>query len=175
MTAAANGLDDGVWQLLCDAVAAVHNGDAAEAHAATDRIARRVPFNSEPALYMWWLLRYIVAEMVGHRPSAGELAQLAETVKPKAMRVIPDPAVVHNTLLTVWKLATEAQTMAEGRLLVGMIIALGVLLDEPGEQMEAARHHLANWWARSRDEYEARGFLDDRSTAEARRRARPLL
>lgn len=167
-----DGLDQGVWQTICDAVRAIHRGDPTAAHAATDRFARRIPFDSQPGYYVWWLLRYRIADTLGHRPSADELHQIAETVRPKAALVIRDPACVENALLTVWKLASKEQAMADAQLLIGAIVALGVQLSDPHEQMEAARPHLADWWARNLDKFTAEGILDDRSTAEARLKAR---
>jgi hypothetical protein len=167
-----DGLDDDVWQTICDAVSAAHSGDPDATHAATDRFAARRPFDSQPNLYLTWLLRYRVADVLGHRPSAAELLSMAEAARSASARILRDPAYVDRTLLTVWKLASAEQELESGQLLVGLVAALGVLLTDPLRQLQEVRPQLADWFRRNLDKFTADGFLDDRSTPEARRVAR---
>jgi len=167
-----DGLDESIWQTICEAVSAVSRGDPAAAQAATDRFAIRVPFDSQPTLYLWWLLRYRVANVLGRRPTADDLHEISQTARSEVLRIVRDPRYVENTLLTVWKLASAEQEMESGRLLVGSVVALGVLLGDPDEDLEGARPHLAEWWRRNLEKVTADGFLDDRATPEARLTAR---
>jgi hypothetical protein len=162
-----DGLDDANWEILCDAIAAAHRGDTAAAHAATRRLDTDVPVDGQAGTYLWYLLRYRVTEIFGHRPTQEDLRELTAISYPKFSRVIRgDSRLLWNTLRTVFKLAPDEEKVTAGQLVVAGSVALGVLLDDPQAQMDAMRPHLADWWRRSLESFRAQGILEDRSGAE---------
>ena len=159
-----DGLDTAKWQILCEGVVASHDGDAAAAHIATDRLAAQVPFDSQVSMYLWYLLRYRVADMLGRRPSAEDLREIAGRVYPRFSVVIRgDGSVLENVLRTVFKLASKDEEVTAGRFVVAGMAALGVLLNDPVADMEAMRPHMADWWRRNLEKFRSQGILDDRS------------
>jgi hypothetical protein len=157
-------LDATKWEILCEGVVASHDGDAAAAHAATRRLSAHVPFDSQISMYLWYLLRYRVAEMVGGRPSAEDLKDISAQAYPRFSVIIRgDDSVLEKVLRTVFKLASKDEELASGLFFVTGMAALGVLLNDPATEMEAMRPHLADWWRRNLEKFRAQGILDDRS------------
>lgn len=161
-----DGLDEANWQILRAAVTASHRGDVHAAHMATRRFDTDVPVDGRAGTYVWWLLRYRVAQLLGRRPSRGDLTQIAGYAEPRFGEVITDSSVLEDVLLTVWKLAPSGREVSGGRFLIAGIAALGVLLDDPSADLEAMRPELAAWWRQNLDKFRGQGILEDRTGAE---------
>jgi hypothetical protein len=163
-----DGLDDAVWQILIKAVLAAHRGDAHAAQMATRRFATDLPIDGRPGTYIWWLLRYRVAQLLGRQPSPDDLHEIASRAHSRFAAVIRDASVLEDVLLTVWKLAPPEREVNSGRFLVAGTVALGVLLRDPAADLEAARPDLSAWWRENLDKFRSQGILDDRSNAAGR-------
>lgn len=159
-----DGLDDAVWQILNEAVIAAHRGDVRAAHMATRRFDTDLPIDGRPGTYLWWLLRHRVAQLLGRRPSPDDLHEIAGGAQERFGVVIRDADVLEDVLLTVWKLAPPEREVKAGRFLVAGTAALGVLLDDPAVDLEAARPDLSAWWRKNLDKFRAQGILENRSS-----------
>lgn len=146
----AEGLDALTWDTLCQSVAAAHRGDA-EAHVAPLlRLEREAPHDTKVGLYLWYLLRYRVAELLGRKPSPGDLHALAERFYPEFAKLIRgEHSQLEDTLLSVFALAAKGRKITGGNAVVMGTAALGVLLDDPEVELAAMRPHLVTWWARN--------------------------
>ena len=84
----ADGLDEANWDLLCKSTLAAYRGNA-EAHAsALRRLEDEVPVDATAGAYIWYLLRYRIAVILGHRPTADDLMQVSGKIYPSFARVI---------------------------------------------------------------------------------------
>ena len=152
--AADDGLDGPNWDLLLESVAAAHRGDA-EAHVAPlRRLGHEVPADAKAGAYLWYLLRYQVAVLLGRKPSAEDLHELAVRFYPGFARLIRgDESRLEDTFLTVFGLAPEDRKVRGG---VGVVMgsaALGVLLNDPEAELAEMRPHLAKWWRANAEEF----------------------
>jgi hypothetical protein len=154
----ANRADDGLdglsWDVLCQSLAAAHRGDP-DAHVAPLlRYEREVPHDTQAGIYLWYLLRYRVAELLGRRPSSEDLHALAERFYPAFAKLIRgDVRQLEDTLLTVFGLAPADRKVSGGMGVVMGSAALGVLLDDPEPDLAAMRPHLAEWQRANADEF----------------------
>lgn len=150
----ADGLDTANWDLLCESIAAAHRGNA-EAHAsALRRLENDLPVDVKAGAYLRYLLRYRIAVILGHRPSHEDLVQISENFYPKFARIIRgDRSQFEDTILTVFELASEDRKVKGGRALVLGTAALGVMLDDPENELAAMRPNLAKWWQRNAEHF----------------------
>jgi hypothetical protein len=156
-------LDDRVWQILREAVVAAGSGNVRAAHRATSRFDTDIPVDGRAGTYIWWLLRYRVAQLLGRRPTADDLRDIAARKQDTFGALITDASTLEDVLLTVWHLAQSEREVQAGRFLVAGVTALGVLLDDPAADLEAALPDLAAWWLKNLARFRAQGILEDRS------------
>ena len=83
--------------------------------------------------------------MVGRRPTAGDLRDIAVGQQDRFGVLITDTSISEDVLLTAWHLAPPEREVKAGRFLVAGVTALGVLLDDPAADLEAVRPDLATW------------------------------
>lgn len=95
--------------------------------------------------------------------SQGDLTQIAVSVKERFAAVARDVDALENVLVTSWKPALPERELAGGQFFAAGVAALGVLLNDPAADMEAARPDLSAWWARNLDKFRGWGALEDRS------------
>lgn len=153
-THAGDGLDTLNWELLRQSVTAAHQGDADAHVAALHRLEEEAPIDAKVGAYLWFLLRYRVADLLGRRPEERDLRELAMRFYPKFSKLIRgDQRQLEDTLLTVFEFAPEDRKVKGGRAVVMGSAALGVLLDNPEADLIAMRPHLAKWWQRNVDEF----------------------
>ena len=155
---AGDGLDGLSWDALCQSMAAAHSGNA-EAHLAPLlRYERAAPEDTSAGIYLWFLLRYRVAELLGRRPGREDLQAVAERYYPQFAKLIRgDKSQFEDTLLTVFSLAPEDRKVKGGDAVVMGSAALGVLLDDPEAELAAMRPHLAEWWQANAHEFRELG------------------
>lgn len=84
----ADGLDEANWQILCQAVAAAHRGDVIAAGNATRRFDTDVAVDAQAGLYLRYLIRYRLADMLGRAPAEQDLRDIANRVYPRFAIVV---------------------------------------------------------------------------------------
>lgn len=145
-----DGLDPVSWAAVCESTAAAHRGDAHAHVTPLLRLEREMPNDPRAGLYLWYLLRYRVAELLGRKPNAEDLHALAERFYPAFAKLIHgDRDQLENTVLTVFALVNAERKVSGGDAVVMGSAALGVLLDDPESELTAMRPHLAAWWQRN--------------------------
>jgi hypothetical protein len=162
---ATDGLDELRWRLLCKMVIAASTSDPTAAHRACSQLAQQRP--SEPrdghaAMYLWYLIRHRILEMLGQAPTEDDLHDLAVRFNPRFARIgRQDANLLERTLRTYYELSTLDDEVAGGLLVVAGTAALGVMLDNPRAQLKAMRPHLANWLRDNRDYLSGIGLLQN--------------
>jgi hypothetical protein len=161
----ADVIDPVRWQILSEMIIAASRGDKDEVHKAIMRMAKEVPDDGVAGTYLWFLIQYHVAKLLGHQPTADELHQLADDISARFLRAVPaartDQSILERALRTVFDLAAEEEQVAGGRIVVVGAAALGVMLDDPSAQLESMRPLLAEWWRRYQDDFREQGLLDE--------------
>jgi hypothetical protein len=148
---ARDGLDDGIWEVVRESTEAAHRGDANGHVAPLLRFERETPHDTKVGIYLWYLLRYRVAALLGRRPNREDLQALASQYYSQFSKLIRgDQSQLEDTLLTVFALAPEDRKVKGGNAVVMGSAALGVLLDNPAADLEGMRPHLAAWWQRNK-------------------------
>ena len=151
---AGDGLDTANWELLCEIVTAAHQGDAESHVAALLRLERDVPADAKAGAYLWYLLRYRVAALLGRRPRPEDLHELAQRYAPKFAELIRGgQAELEDTLLTVFDFTTHGRKVKGGKAIIVGSAALGVLLDDVEVELAEMRPHLAEWWRRNEEKF----------------------
>lgn len=142
-------LDETRWRILCEATAAAHEGYAAAAQAAWNRLETDVPVDGQAAAYLWYLLRYRIADYLGRRPTEQDLTRLAKRRHPLYARVLGgDVGELEDMLRSLFSMISEDRRITGGRFVVLGIVVLGIFLDDPQSQLDHMKPHLADWWQR---------------------------
>jgi hypothetical protein len=150
-------LDELRWRLLSEAVTEAHRGNPGAAHAAWNRLETDVPAGGQAAGYLWYLLRYRIADYLGRRPTDEDLRRLARRRHPRYARVLQgDAQELEDMLLSVFNLIPEDRRITGGRFVVLGVVTLGILLDDPEAQLAEMKPHLAGWWKRA-----GRGIVEE--------------
>jgi hypothetical protein len=156
---AGDALDVAAWGALRTAILAANKGDA-QAHAA---VFRRWPGDAaaegrRASLYLWYLLRYRIAEVVGGRPSPEDLRDLAVRAYPRfALLIRRDVEQLEATFRTVCESAESQDHLKGGLFLILGTAALGSLLNDADNELSIMRTNMADWWHRKAGEFHARG------------------
>jgi hypothetical protein len=156
---AADALDTAAWAALRAAILASSKGDAD----AQGEVFRRWPGDAaaegrRASLYLWYLLRYRIAEILGRKPSSGDLRDLAVRAYPRfALMIRRDVNQLEDTFRTVYESATSPDHLKGSMFLIIGTAALGSLLDDADSELDVMREHLADWWHRKADEFHALG------------------
>lgn len=146
----ADGLDRRAWAVVWESAAAAHRGSARAHVAPLLRYEREAPRDVMVGVYLWYLLRYRVAELIAARPDADDLHVLADRYYPTFSKLIRgDKSQLADTLLTAFELAAEDRKVSGGNAVVLGSAALGVLLEHPEAELRAMRPHLAAWSERN--------------------------
>jgi hypothetical protein len=144
-----HSLDEITWRILCDAVEAAHEGNPAAAQAAWNRLETDVPADGQAAAYVWYLLRYRIADYLGRRPIEQDLIRLAQRRHPRYARVLRgDVTELENMLCSLFDMVSEDHRITGGRFVVLGIVTLAIFLDDPSSQLDEIKPHLADWWRR---------------------------
>jgi hypothetical protein len=155
---AADGLDDDMWHRVVDLVLAASKGNPRRFTALAQW--GNVPLGRQHrgALYVRYMLRYRLAEIVGHRPIGEDMHELAETAYPRYARVLNrDRDFLEDTLREIYDIETLGASIDPAPLVLSSAVALAVLLDRPEHQMAAMRPALAKWYA---ENYESLKRID---------------
>ena len=155
-----DGLDEGVWQMICDILVAAYHGDASAFIHATERLTQVLPLEGQrlAGAYLIYLLQYRVIDILGRSPTREDLQELAGRVSSKYARLLQvEASLLEDTLRTTFKLASPETEVKGGRFAVSSSATLGVLLDDPQADLEVMRPHLAEWWRRNAEKFQNRG------------------
>jgi hypothetical protein len=146
-----DGLIEQVWQHMAAILAAASRADGND----FARLLRRFDADSsdderaDASAYLWFILRFRVAEMVGHRPTAEDLHDLADKTYPEYAKIISEPMItLEDTLRFFWKMTSAGSQLSGGRLFVSAAAAAGILLHDPRTDLESIRPRVAKWKAR---------------------------
>lgn len=156
---AGDALDVAAWGALRTAILAASKGDA-DAHAAVFRLwpGDAAAEGRRASLYLWYLLRYRIAEVVGRRPSPEDLRDLAVRAYPRfALLIRRDVEQLEATFRTVCESAESQDHLKGGMFLILGTAALGSLLDDADSELGVMRTNMADWWHRKAGEFRARG------------------
>jgi hypothetical protein len=149
-----DGVDTANWELLREIITAAHEGDAAAHVAALLRLERDVPVDAKAGAYLWYLLRYRVAALLGRRPLPEDLHEIAQRHAPKFAKLIRGGQTeLEDTLLSVFGFATRGGKVRGGKAIIVGSAALGVLLNDVEVELAEIRPHLADWWKRNSNKF----------------------
>lgn len=142
-------LHEARWRILCEAVAAAHDGNPAAAQAAWNRLETDVPADGQATAYLWYLLRYRITDYLGRLPAENDLIRLARRRHPRYARVLRgDVQELEDMLRSLFNMISEDRRITGGRFVVLGIVTLAIFLDDPRSQLDEIKPHLADWWDR---------------------------
>ena len=147
----ANGLDDEVWQRLAGVLSAANRGDGNSFLKLVKRFDAGLTDQrrDEASAYLYYLLRYRVAEVLGRRPVAEDLHDLAVQTHPRYAKVVTEPVgTLEDTLRAVFNMPPTGLQQSGAGLFVSGVAAAGVLLRDPSVDLAPIRSHLAEWRSR---------------------------
>lgn len=149
-------LDEEVWQRLAAGLVAANRGDGRRFSRLLRRFDSGLPAQrrDESSNYLVFLLRYRVAEISGHRPTAEDLHDLAVQTHPRYAKVINAPvSMLEDTLRAVFMMPPTGPQESGARLFVSAVAAAGVLFNNPSVDLAVVRPHLAEWRSRNLAEW----------------------
>jgi hypothetical protein len=142
-------LSEARWQILSDAIIAAHEGDSDAMRAAAMRLETDVPAEGHAPAYVWYLLRYVIADYLGRRPELKDLQEIARYRHREFSQVVQGSArALEDELCTAFGMAGPGQEVTGGTFVVLGIAALGVLLKDPAAQLASIKPGMADWWQR---------------------------
>jgi hypothetical protein len=144
-------LDDELWGRLAAVIAAANRGELNTMVRLFYQFDEGLSesMRCETRQYVWYVLRYSVAEAVGHRPTADDLHELAVRVYPQYARVLDVPVMtLEDTFRIFFRMPQLGDRLAGSRLIVASVAAVGVLLDDPVKALAKIRPSLAAWLRR---------------------------
>jgi hypothetical protein len=147
-----DGLDEEIWQRLADVLAAANRGDDDTFLKLLKRIDAGWSdhMRNEASIYLFYLLKYRIVEMLARRPDAGDLHAIAVRIHECYARVVREPAAtLEDTLRAVFDMAPTGPQESGARLFVSGVAAAGVLFNDPSSDLTVIRPHLAEWRFRS--------------------------
>jgi hypothetical protein len=152
-------LDRAAWEALRGAILAAGMGNA-NSHA---EVFRHWPGSAaaegrRASAYLWYLLRYRIAEVLGRRPTTGDLHDLVTRAYPRFGALIRgDEGRLEVTFRTVLE-GTAAEDHLKGSMfLILGTAALGSLMDDADRELDAMRPHLLAWWRGVANEFQQMG------------------
>lgn len=141
-------LDEEVWRRLAGVLTAANRGDGKTLLKLLKSFDAGLSAQqrAETSMYLTYLLRYRVAEILARRPTAEDLHDLAVQTHPRYAKVVRAPIwTLEDTLRAACKMPPTGPQQSGARLLVSGVGAAGVLLNDPSVDLAAIRPHLAKW------------------------------
>jgi hypothetical protein len=142
-----DGVDEAAWEQLAEMLSAANRGDGntfLNSLKRTDAWSDQT--RNEAAGYLAYLLRYRVAEILGRRPVAEDIHDLAVRTYPRYAKVVEAPAsMLEDTLRAVFKMSPLGTQQSGARLFVSGTAAAGVLFGDPSADLAVIRPHIAAW------------------------------
>lgn len=156
-------LDEDVWGRLVEIIAAAHESDKdtflARAWSFSNEV--KLPGKQRAGLYVWYLLRNALGGKVGGRvPTDAELAHLSRDYFAGFNALVDaDRPILEDTFRKVFERAPLEKEIDPGELLVLAPAAIGVLYDDPDEELSRMKPHLTKWWQKHSAKYHSQGLL----------------
>jgi hypothetical protein len=144
-----DGLDERIWQWVCDLVAAAYHSDTVAFRLVGRSITKGLAHETTgaPGVYLLYLIQYRMAEILGHRPSEADIRELAERGQDRYLVLIKQKIRMADVLSTAWEMAPPDRTVAGVYFWIGGAVALAALLDDPPRpELAKMRPYLAEWY-----------------------------
>jgi hypothetical protein len=152
-----DGIDDDVWRRLCEIVDAASKGNADSVVRDALRWPAEVSLAGQQraGLYLRALMEYRIKEILQRKPTEDDLGQLAVRVFPNFSHILPLAGQwqLEEALRRACRMAPRGASIPAGEFMAFGAVALGVLLDNPNEQLLNMRPHVAAWWRRNQDKF----------------------
>jgi hypothetical protein len=146
-----DGLDERLWSILSEILAASHRGDAPEFGVQMMRLKDEVVDGQRAGVYMAFLLNMKILERFGRIPTDRELHKLARKTAAGFERICRnDQGQLENTYRQVCERKVPPEYVGV-HLVIFIAAALGPLLPDPVSELERLRPELAEWYATPSD------------------------
>jgi hypothetical protein len=139
-------LDPVQWESLVTLVEVAHARDGDSFATALRSFDRKYPLDGRLGAYLWYLVRYAVAQRLGRRPTEEDVDDLASSLRPFYSGLLTDDSIIAEVLAGVFEFQ-PMKSPSGGRLVLGGTAALAGLLEHPRAALEEMRPHLAKWWS----------------------------
>jgi len=140
-----NEVDDARWLLLREAVVAVHCDDRAALHSAVSRLTEHRPGDDRPRIWIEWLARRRVEQLIGRHATRGDLSQVAGYLEDRFRHLIKDIGIFETFQIMCNTAPRPKIEIAGFELLTAEVAALGVLSGNPESELDQARPDLEAW------------------------------
>jgi hypothetical protein len=151
-----DALDEVVWDHVVRMVRAAHGLSHADYMARATELGREsLPRQKQASLYVWYLLRNAVGEIIEWRvPSDEDLQRISHAYFGGFRALVGrDESTFEDLLLRVWERPRRAGKMSFGDLAVLGAAAIGILYQDPDKSLAWVRPRLNTWWLKSSDKY----------------------
>jgi hypothetical protein len=154
-SSSADVLDTFVWDGVAEVATAAHRRDAPRCLKAFSRLGegRSLASHRLAGLYATYLLKYRTAAVLGHPPGIDDVSALAARLQADFDQMLPrSPAgCLVETLLVSFELNSARPSGTYATFALRSLVALGLHLDTPANDLALMKPHLANWCLRRAD------------------------
>jgi hypothetical protein len=114
------------------------------------------------SMYLWFLLNYRIQEILQRRPSPSDLHDLALATVSKVRDILIriDESKLEEVYRVVFEITPVGSGLDPGEFSAVGLVALGVLLTEPTEQLAAMRREMTDWWSRNYRRFQKLGLVE---------------
>jgi hypothetical protein len=158
-----DGLSDDLWRRLCEVVRSASRCDA-DGHALKLlqwRSSIGLVGQQHISAYLLYLLYRAVKTTLGKAPTPADLKELSGSVYPRFREIIRASEIqLEDTFRQVFEFPLLSPPLKPGEFVVFGSAALGILLVNPADELEAMRPGLASWLRRNRERFKAEGLSD---------------
>ncbi len=160
-----DGLDDLAWSRLRVILEAAARKDAAGYAEAGlwQPPGFGLAGQQRTGLYLFYLLGFRVKEvLLTQKPTPEQLHDLAVTIYPGLRAILDraDQAHLEETLRTAFDLPPAGTGVSLGEFAVFAAAAVGLLSDEPDQDLARIRPRLASWWNRNYESFVTQGLTE---------------
>jgi hypothetical protein len=156
-------VDEEVWRRLVEIIRAAHELDRKEFVARARSFAEEVelPGHQRAGLYLWYLLRNALGAKVGGRvPTDAELTRISHDYIARLSTLVDaGRPIMEDTFRKVFERAPLKKEILPGELLLLASAALGVLYENPDDELSRMKPHLNNWWQEHSEKFHSQGLL----------------
>jgi hypothetical protein len=146
-----------VWSRLGHAITLAHGGHAEVFVPEAMSWADEMPLVAQQraGLYVYALLNFQIQQILRRKPTAPDLQILARQIERPFTRILDRASSrqIEETPRRAFEMRPLDRQPAGGEFLLFGITVLGILLDDPNEQLQRIRPHIAEWWPRSQDRF----------------------
>lgn len=162
---AGDGIDEVAWSRLLLLASAAHREDAgAYAELLTwEPPDFGLPGQHRTGVYLLYLLNHQAKEVLANnKPTAEQLHFLADTTYPRFRRILgrAEQVQLEETLRTAFEMPPLAAGITPAEFTVFAAAVVGLLLDNPGQELAFVRPRVAAWWKRNHDNFVREGLKE---------------